>query len=217
MDKILERHHDVWCVIGYLVNKYQTIRSDLSNETKLVDFVTNQYQQLNTYPLDQCLKDNENIIVIIPLETFVINQVISIHHDSALAGVIADIKDYCSNYKICICASDSRKHQIGLLSPLSPSRCFSEISMDFLSIDRLSKYVVLIPIPSSTNSKDIFPLSQDQVMFTFRFPSVIISDNDPLFSSNSWSKFLINNNVKHHTCLPYHHQATVKQRYKLES
>ncbi|EAL60343.1 hypothetical protein DDB_G0294284, partial [Dictyostelium discoideum AX4] len=49
-------------------------------------------------------------------------------------------------------------------------------------VDRLSKYVVLIPIPSSTNSKDIFPLSQDQVMFTFRFPSVIISDNDPLFS-----------------------------------
>ncbi|EAL73844.1 hypothetical protein DDB_G0267214 [Dictyostelium discoideum AX4] len=38
MDKVLERHHDVWCVIGYLVNKYQTIRSDLSNETKLVDF-----------------------------------------------------------------------------------------------------------------------------------------------------------------------------------
>ncbi|KAM9984522.1 hypothetical protein ACTFIZ_007514 [Dictyostelium cf. discoideum] len=49
-------------------------------------------------------------------------------------------------------------------------------------VDRLSKFVVLIPIPSRTTSTQIITILQDQEFFTFGTTSVIISDNDPLFT-----------------------------------
>ncbi|KAM9974174.1 hypothetical protein ACTFIR_003890 [Dictyostelium discoideum] len=48
---------------------------------------------------------------------------------------------------------------------------------------------------------------QDQVFFTFGMPSAIISDNDPLFTSNDWLNWIHNNNITHTTCQPYHHQG----------
>ncbi|KAM9975638.1 hypothetical protein ACTFIW_005511 [Dictyostelium discoideum] len=116
--------------------------------------------------------------------------------------MVNDITQYCRSCKTCLCATDSHQKTMGLYLPSQvPTRCFSEINMDFISgldhctvdqveysrilvvVDRLSKFVVLIPIPSHTTYTQIITLLQDQVLFTFGTPSVMISDNDPLFTS----------------------------------
>ncbi|KAM9983313.1 hypothetical protein ACTFIZ_007632 [Dictyostelium cf. discoideum] len=141
-------------------------------------------------------------------------------------GMVEDINHYCKSCKVCLCATDAHQKTMGLYLPSKvPVRCFMEINMDFIFgldactadqieytrilviVDRLSKFVVLIPIPTHTTSIQVINLIQDQVFFTFGMPSVIISDNDPLFTSTSWKRWIEANNIIHNTCLPYHHQG----------
>ncbi|KAM9994415.1 hypothetical protein ACTFIZ_007574 [Dictyostelium cf. discoideum] len=184
---------------------------------------------------------DSGVKIIVPQVDEVIQLVISCYHDSALTGhwsvrkttelvkwnfywygMVEDITHYCKSCKVYLCTTDAHQKTMGLYIPSKvPVKCFMEINMDFLSgileiVDRLPKFVVLIPIPKHTTSIQVINQIQDQVFFTFGMPSIII-DNDPLFISTSWKRCIQTNNIVHNTCLPYYHQGNGQAEIMVES
>ncbi|KAM9985682.1 hypothetical protein ACTFIZ_012334 [Dictyostelium cf. discoideum] len=151
------------------------VESELINNKEIKD----QYDDLVVIyqnGLEWTRKENQ-LKIIAPQVDKVTQVVIETYHDSALAGHWSVIK-----------TSELIKRNFywdGMTSDIT----------QYL-VDRLSKFVVLIPISSRTTSTQIITILQDQEFFTFGTPSVIISDNDPLFTCKVWDKWIGDNNIR---------------------
>jgi hypothetical protein len=113
-----------------------------------------------------------------------------------------DVRDYVRTCPECITSKSASRKPAGLLQPLPiPSKKFEHVTMDFVShlgdtssgnntilvfVCKLTKALRL----AATNLEVTAPIAAriyyDQIVRFHGFPSVIISDRDPRFTSSFW-------------------------------
>lgn len=114
-----------------------------------------------------------------------------------------DIRRYVQQYTVCQQAKSEHVKLPGLLDPLPiPTEAWSIISLDFVEglpksgsfdcilvvIDKFSKYGHFIPLSHPYTALTIAQKFMDNVYRLHGLPSVIISDRDPIFTSNVWQQ-----------------------------
>ena len=113
-------------------------------------------------------------------------------------GMGKSVKEFVKSCESCQ-RSKSGKLKVGLLQPLPiPERPWDSISMDFIVglprtdrnhdaiftfVDRLSKYVHLVPTISSIDAQGAARLYVDHVFASHGLSKTIVSDRDPRFTS----------------------------------
>ena len=93
------------------------------------------------------------------------------------------------------------QRQAGLLQPLEvPSQVWADISMDFVEglpkvggksviltvVDRFSKYAHFIALSHPYTASSVARAFFDGIVWFHGFPTSIISDRDPVFTSHMW-------------------------------
>ena len=112
-----------------------------------------------------------------------------------------DVQQYCRTCPGCQLNKPSHEKPIGLLHPLPiPGRPWESIGIDFVTglpitklgcsvlitvVDRLSKFLVLIPTIAQFTAEMVATLFMSHVVKRFGFPLTIVSDQDPRFVSTS--------------------------------
>ena len=104
--------------------------------------------------------------------------------------------DTCGRNKVV------RHAPFGLLSPLPiPSRPWSSVSLDWITdlppsqyhdailviVDRLTKQAIFVPTTKSMPALDVAALFLQQVVRVHGLPEILVSDRDPIFTSQSKS------------------------------
>ena len=116
-----------------------------------------------------------------------------------------DIQEYVRACDICQRVKPSNQRKPGLLSPLPiPLVKWNEISMDFIGpfpksseyttifvvVDRLSKMSHFIPTVQTVTARQTAQLFMDHVVKLHGWPSTIVSDRDPRFTSDFWTSLM---------------------------
>jgi hypothetical protein len=111
------------------------------------------------------------------------------------------VRDYIHTCTICQRNKTEHLHPAGLLRPLEvPSSVWSDISMDFIEglpkvggksvilmvVDRFSKYAHFIPLAHPYSASTVARAFFDDIVRLHGIPLSIVSDRDPVFTSNFW-------------------------------
>ena len=118
--------------------------------------------------------------------------------DISWPGMGKSAKEFVNSYESCQ-RSKSGKLKVGLLQPLPiPESPWDSISMDFIVglprtdrnhdaiftfVDRLSKYVHLVPTTTSIDAQGAARLYVDHVFASHNLSKTIVSDRDPRYMS----------------------------------
>jgi hypothetical protein len=72
------------------------------------------------------------------------------------------------------------------IGPLPPSKDENGVTYEriFVVVDRLTKYARFIPMPANTNAQYLVKVFTREIVARHSIPKAIISDRDPLFTSN---------------------------------
>lgn len=115
-----------------------------------------------------------------------------------------DVRDFVSACPTCAQNKTSTQPPAGLLQPLSvPRRPWSHISLDFVTglppsdgnttiltvVDRFSKSVHFIPLPSLPSSSETANIMVQHVFKLHGLPQEVVSDRGPQFTSSFWKAF----------------------------
>ena len=116
-------------------------------------------------------------------------------------GMKKKIQQFVQSCLICQQAKPERVAYPGLLSPLLvPSRAWETVTMDFISglpssdqydcimviIGKFTKYGHFIPVKHPYTAQKISELFLDNIYKLHGMPRYIVSDRDPVFTSNFW-------------------------------
>jgi hypothetical protein len=130
-----------------------------------------------------------------------------LHQDFHISQDRQVVRDYIHACTICQRNKTQHLHHAGLLHPLEvPSSVWIDISMDFIEglpkvggksviltvVDRFSKYAHFIPL-----THPIARAFFDDIMYLHGIPLFIVSDHDPVFTSN----FSIVSDHDHYYCV----------------
>lgn len=127
-----------------------------------------------------------------------------------------DVENFVAAFLLCQQTKYSTQAPVGLLQPLQiPDKLWDEITMDFIVglplsygytvmmvvVDRLTKYAHFGALSSNFNASWAAKLFIEIVVRHHSYPSVIISDRDPIFLSHFWENFfkLSGMKLKHST------------------
>ena len=113
-----------------------------------------------------------------------------------------DVAEFVSKCLICQQVKAKQKKPGGLLHPLEvPQWKWDSISMDFIDglprsrrgntsiwviVDRLKKSAHFIPVKSRRTVSSLESLYLKEIVQLHRIPSSIVSDRDPIFTSEFW-------------------------------
>jgi len=116
-----------------------------------------------------------------------------------------DVTDYVRSCDTCQRDKPSRHKKYGLLEPLEvPYRPWSSISMDWITelpesggctqiwviVDRFSKMVRLVPLPTNTTSRDLAKAFLHNVWRYHELPDDIVTDRDSKVTSHFWQALM---------------------------
>ena len=105
---------------------------------------------------------------------------------------------------VCQRSKYENVHLAGLLHPLPiPDQVWEEITMDFIEglpksggrttilvvVDRLSKFAHFIPLSHPFTARTVALVYIDHIYKLYGMPQVIVTDRDPLFTSELWREF----------------------------
>src|ERR1700733_6106604 len=118
-------------------------------------------------------------------------------------GLKSDIQKFVAE---CLVFQQNKVETIktpGLLQPLSiPSQCWEEVSMDFITtlpkfegkslimvvVDRLTKYAHSCALSHPFKANTICTTFMETIQKLHGNPKIIVSDRDPIFIGNVWTK-----------------------------
>lgn len=116
-------------------------------------------------------------------------------------GQKASVREFIQNCSVCQQNKWENLHLAGLLQPLSiPMQIWAAISMNFIDglpkvrgksvlyvvVDRFSKYAHFIPLSHSYSATSVVHVFFTQIFRLHGLPESIVSDRDPVFTSNFW-------------------------------
>jgi len=137
-------------------------------------------------------------------------------------GLKRTVKDFVSVCTICIQAKPDRSRYPGLLAPLPvPTEAWQVISMDFIEglptsassncimviVDKLTKYAHFVPLHHPFNAQKVAQAFLDHVFKLHGMPVQIISDRDPIFTSQFWRELFRLAQVSLSMSSAYHPQS----------
>ena len=115
------------------------------------------------------------------------------------------VQDFVQSCLSCQRNKSSTQRPFGLLSPLAiPDSRWHTVTMDWITdlpvsasgynaimviVDKLTKYVHLVPTTKESSSEDVARLFIANVFQYHGLPKVLISDRDPRFTSGFWKAF----------------------------
>jgi transposase InsO family protein len=118
----------------------------------------------------------------------------------------ADVESYVKSCDVCQKTKIKRHKPYGTMQALpSPDQPWKEIALDFMSgvplsmrdgvaydailvvVDRYSKMALYFPVSKTITAVQTADILIDRVFSRFGFPSGIVSDRDPRFTSEFWS------------------------------
>ncbi|WVZ53188.1 hypothetical protein U9M48_004163 [Paspalum notatum var. saurae] len=121
------------------------------------------------------------------------------------------IREFIRGCLICQRNKTEHLHPAGLLQPLPvPLEIWSDIAMDFVEgfpkvgaksvvltvVDRFSKYGHFIPLGHPYSASSVARAFFDNIVRLHGLPCSIVSDRDPVFTSNFWAELLRLSGVK---------------------
>jgi len=116
-------------------------------------------------------------------------------------GLKIEVEDFVKQCPTCQKSKNEHIHPAGKLQPLPiPTKPWNDITMDFVEglplsdgmnvilvvVDRLTKYAHFIPLRHPYTAASVAKLFLDQVVKLHGVPETIVSDRDPIFTSNFW-------------------------------
>jgi hypothetical protein len=116
----------------------------------------------------------------------------------AWKGMKAAIRSFVASCSICVQAKPDRARYLGLLSPLPvPKNSWEVISMDFIEglptsghancimvvVDKFSHF---IPLHHPFSTQKVAQVFLDNIFCLHGLPTHIISERDPIFTSQFW-------------------------------
>jgi RNase H-like domain found in reverse transcriptase/Reverse transcriptase (RNA-dependent DNA polymerase)/Chromo (CHRromatin Organisation MOdifier) domain/Integrase zinc binding domain/Integrase core domain/Aspartyl protease len=92
------------------------------------------------------------------------------------------------------------------IGPLPPSKDENGVTYEriFVVVDRLTKYARFIPMPANTNAQYLAKVFAREIVARHGTPKAIISDRDPLFTSNFWKSFTGQMQIERKLSTAYH-------------
>lgn len=140
-------------------------------------------------------------------------------HSPALSKLVREFVVGCA---VCQRNKTEHLHPAGLLQPLVvPTTIWADISMDFIEglpkvhgksvilsvVDRFSKYAHFITLGHPYTAGSVARAFFDEIVRLHGIPSSIVSDRDPVFTSNFWSELFRLSGVKLHLSSAFHPQS----------
>ncbi|GJP39776.1 hypothetical protein CLOM_g24121, partial [Closterium sp. NIES-68] len=128
-----------------------------------------------------------------------------------------DVQQYVTSCATCQCMKSSRLRPTGLLQPLEPPSDPGNNEMDFVCssvqaedailvvVDRLTKMAHFAACKTTITAKQLLFLTN--IVRLHGIPSAIISDRDPRFTSNFWTKTWQQYGTRLHLSTAYHPQS----------
>jgi hypothetical protein len=114
-----------------------------------------------------------------------------------------DVQDFVRSCQCCQINKPANQAQAGLLQPLPvPEKYWESVSLDFkvrlprtrrrydaitVFVDRLSKYVRIIPTKTDMSAIRFANVFQDTIFKHHGIPKVLVSDRDSKFTSEFWT------------------------------
>jgi len=132
------------------------------------------------------------------------------------------VQDYVRSCDTCQRNKTPTTHPAGLLQPLAvPSQVWADISMDFVDglpkvhgksviltvVDRFSKYAHFIALSHPYTAASVARAFFDGIVRLHGFPTSIVSDRDPVFTSNLWRDLFKLSGVKQRLSTAFHPQT----------
>jgi len=137
-------------------------------------------------------------------------------------GVSSSVRDFCRKCDSCQRNKGSAASPFGLLQPLPiPEYPWESVSLDlvtdlpisngfdavFVVVDRLTKYIILVPCNKTVNAPQLAQLFIDNVFRRFGMPTSIVSDRDPRFTGHFWKCFMSLLGTQLNMSTAYHPQS----------
>ena len=134
----------------------------------------------------------------------------------------SQVKEFVRSCPVCQKNKSENTPYPGLLQPLPvPDMAWTHISMDFIEglpksqgkdvilvvVDRFTKYAHFISISHPYTAQDIVTIFLDNVFKLHGLPKIIVTDRDPIFTSNVWQALFKALEVKLHLSSAYHPQT----------
>ena len=110
----------------------------------------------------------------------------------------------------------------GIVTPLPvPREPFSSIAIDFAGpfpsdnkkelilvvLDRFTGFTYLIPVSQNITEVETANILIERIFSFHGFPTSIVSDRDPRFTSHFWQQFIANIKIYLNMTIAYHHQS----------
>lgn len=132
------------------------------------------------------------------------------------------VQDFVRACVTCQRNKSEHLHPAGLLQPLPvPSIVWADISMDFIEglprvqgksvilsvIERFSKFAHFIPLSHPYTASSVACAFFADIVHLHGFPQSIVSDRDPVFTSNFWKDLFRLAGVRLHMSSAFHPQS----------
>jgi hypothetical protein len=132
------------------------------------------------------------------------------------------VREFVKSCIVCQRNKSQHLHPAGLLQPLPvPHGVWSDIAMDFVEgfpkvggksviltiVDRLSKYAHFIALSHPYSANSVARAFFENIVRLHGFPCSIVTDRDPVFTSNFWSELFRLAGVKLHMSSAFHPQT----------
>lgn len=145
-----------------------------------------------------------------------------LRRDFHLPGAKRLVQEFVKACLVCQRNKTEHLHPAGLLQPLEvPYQPWSDITMDFIEglprvhgksvilsvIDRFSKYAHFIPLAHPYSATTVARVFFDEIVRLHGIPTSIVSDQDPVFTSNFWQDLFRLAGVRTYLSSAYHPQS----------
>ncbi|KAJ4810364.1 polyprotein [Rhynchospora pubera] len=132
------------------------------------------------------------------------------------------VHDYVRQCHVCQMSKHEQVPSPGLLQPLPiPDEAWSSVSLDFITglpksegkevilvvVDRLTKYAHFMALSHPFKASDVAHSFLNNVYKLHGLPSNLISDRDPVFTSNFWKELMTKVGIKLNLSTAYHPQS----------